>query len=232
MFNYIKKFRYILRNFLTAIITPIHFSIYSGHFLSSILGKAVTSKGKPLLWFTYPAIDFLTTKDFSSSDILEFGGGQSTLFWLSKAKSVTTFETDIIWKNRIDKLSKGDMKLKLLLAPDDDSQIEYANNFLKSNQKLFDVIIIDGMDRSSLFSLAINFIKDDGMIICDNAEGYDFYNAWQEHPNFMRIDFSGHGPGILHPHTTSILFKNKCKFTNITNPIFIQKYKQKNINLL
>ena len=32
------------------------------------------------------AIDFLTTKDFSSSDILEFGGGQSTLFWLSKAK--------------------------------------------------------------------------------------------------------------------------------------------------
>ena len=229
MVNYIKKTRSILRNFLIAIITPIHFSIYTGHFLSSLLGKAVSAKGKPILWFTFPAIDFLTSKDFSSSDILEFGGGQSTLFWLSKAKSVTTFETDIMWKNKIEKLSNGDSKLNLLFTPDNHNQIDYVNNFLKKNQRSFDIIVIDGMDRSSLFSLAVDYVTDDGMIICDNAEGYDFYKAWQEHPSFMRIDFSGHGPGILHPHTTSILFKKNCKFTNIVNPIFIQKYKYKKI---
>ena len=136
MVDYIKKSRSILRNFLIAIITPIHFSIYTGHFLSSLLGKAVSAKGKPILWFTFPAIDFLTTKDFSSSDILEFGGGQSTLFWLSKAKSVTTFETDIMWKNKIEKLSNGDSKLNLLFTPDNHSQIDYVNNFLKKKPEI------------------------------------------------------------------------------------------------
>ena len=65
-----------------------------GHFKSAFAKKALSRRGKAIPWFTYPAIDFLVTRDFSAPSILEFGGGQSTKFWGGVARDVTTFETD------------------------------------------------------------------------------------------------------------------------------------------
>ena len=197
---------YFFKRFIISILTPLSFSYYSGHFKSSLSGKAMTKKGKPLAWFTYPAIDFLVTKDFTDSEILEFGGGQSTLFWLNIAKSVTTFETDIKWKKNIEKFITPQDPVKIILAPSNNSQINFVNNFLSDKGKKYDVIIVDGMDRSNLFPIAVNYLSDDGMIICDNAEGYDFYEIWCQFPDFNRIDFTGHAPGVLSPHTTSLIF--------------------------
>jgi hypothetical protein len=53
-------------------------SVCSGHFRSSVNGKALSQAGVPLPWYTYPAIDFLTQRDFRGRSVLEFGGGQST----------------------------------------------------------------------------------------------------------------------------------------------------------
>ena len=49
----------------TAILTPVHFSLATGHFRSSIASKALDARGKPLPWYTYPGIDFLCGVDFS-----------------------------------------------------------------------------------------------------------------------------------------------------------------------
>jgi len=50
---------------------------------------------------TYPAIDFLAQRDFHNCDVLEFGGGQSTLWWSAKARSVLTIERDAAWFARL-----------------------------------------------------------------------------------------------------------------------------------
>jgi len=83
------------------IITPIRFSLATGHWKSSIAMSARAADGTPLPWYTYPAIDFLAQRDFSNCNVLEFGGGQSTLWWSARARSVLTIEEDAAWFARL-----------------------------------------------------------------------------------------------------------------------------------
>ncbi|MFT6408402.1 MAG: hypothetical protein ACJAQ6_001820 [Arenicella sp.] len=52
--------------------------------------SAVARDVSAIPWYTYPSIDFLKFRDFSNKTVLEFGGGQSTLWRASKASSVVT----------------------------------------------------------------------------------------------------------------------------------------------
>ena len=56
--------------------------------------RAVDKKGDPIPWYTYPAIDFLLLRDYRDKNILEFGSGQSTLWWAARAKFVLSLEED------------------------------------------------------------------------------------------------------------------------------------------
>src|SRR5229473_3586817 len=85
------------RKILTAFLTPIRFSLHTGHFRSSMRSAAVDRHGNPLPWYTYPAIDFLDTKDFSTRTVLEFGSGQSTLWWAKRCKRILSFDSDPKW---------------------------------------------------------------------------------------------------------------------------------------
>ncbi|MGC1360796.1 MAG: hypothetical protein WA826_06450, partial [Silvibacterium sp.] len=62
---------------------------------------AVSKNGEPIPWYTYPIIDFLSDRDFKNKNILEFGGGQSTLWWAKRARRVVTFEGKREWHDRI-----------------------------------------------------------------------------------------------------------------------------------
>jgi hypothetical protein len=90
-----------LRAVATAVITSVRFSHVTGHWKSSIGTAAYDADGFPLPWYTYPAIDFLAQRDFLERDILEFGGGQSTLWWSQRARSVLTIEEDRAWFARL-----------------------------------------------------------------------------------------------------------------------------------
>lgn len=84
----------ILRSAFTAVLTPIIFSYRTGHFLSSWKMSAVSRTGEPLPWYTYPCIDFISFRNFTGKSILEFGGGQSSLWWSKRAGHVVTIEGD------------------------------------------------------------------------------------------------------------------------------------------
>jgi hypothetical protein len=90
-----------IRNVFTAILTPVLFSLRSGHFRSSFKGYAVSAKGEPIPWYTYPCIEFLRQRSYEDKRVLEFGGGQSTLWWARLARHIVTFEGDIDWYNQI-----------------------------------------------------------------------------------------------------------------------------------
>jgi hypothetical protein len=90
-----------VRKIMTGLLTPLRFSVKSGHWRSSMTMTACTQSGEPLPWYTYPAIDFLTQRNFGDRDILEFGGGQSTLWWSRHARSVLTIEEDAEWYERL-----------------------------------------------------------------------------------------------------------------------------------
>jgi len=199
-----------MRALLTGVITPIRFSSATGHWKSSIAASARTSDGKPLPWYTYPAIDFLAQRDFRDCDVLEFGGGQSTLWWSAQARSVLTVEEDAAWFGNLRPRVGSNVSLHHVPVPEATRSILPIRELIDANPiRKFDVIIVDGHLRRELAAMAFDYLAPGGAIILDNAEGYGFYDEISKRP-CRRIDFFGFAPGVRLRHCTSIVFVEDC----------------------
>jgi len=204
----------------TAVLTPLYFSIDTGHFRSALLGsRPVDKHGRPIPWYTYPMIDLLQAKDFTGRTVLEFGCGYSTLWWSSRAHSVLAFESDEKWYRFI--TARAPRNAKVVLVPEN---LEGADQHIAGQS--FDVVVIDGLDRFKAAGIAINVVKAAGAIILDNSEG--FWGPEGTYPilelfrskGFQRVDFYGYAPGVILPHCTSVFFQGECfLFRGDENPV-------------
>ena len=77
----------------------------NGYWRSIFTRRCEDRAGNPIPWLTYPAISLLSAFDFRDSTVLEFGSGNSTLWWAGRSRSVTSIETSIDWIARISKLN-------------------------------------------------------------------------------------------------------------------------------
>lgn len=196
-----------LRSFFTAVSTPIYFTYQSGHFKSSFKNKSVSRQGGFLPWYTYPMIDLLKTRNFSDKTVLEFGGGQSTLYWAERAKEVITFEDNKEWYEMLKKKIPGNVKLYLVSQESREKCVKDVVDILSTlNISNFDIAVIDGLFREQMIDIADKYVSPEGGIICDNAEGYGFYEGFLN-KQYKRVDFFGHAPGVMLQHCTSIYFK-------------------------
>ena len=200
-----------IRSFSTALITPVVFSLWSGHFKSSLREKALSRRNEPLPWYTYPCIQLLLHREFSGKKVLEFGGGQSTLWWASKADQVVTLEADAQWYAQLVKVIPKNVNLYLI--PPTTNRTEYIENVRRVLEpwprSSFDVIVIDSDFREDLIALSLTLLSEDGVLICDDAESYGILEA-SRGLDIQRVDFFGHAPGVILPRCTSIFFKNRC----------------------
>lgn len=208
-----------IRNTVTAVLTPVMYSYRTGHFRSSLRMAAVSRRGDPIPWYTYPAIDFLSGRTFKNKTVLEFGGGQSTLWWAARASSVVTFEANREWHDRIRLGMPTNVELHHVDRARGESDSSQVETILSARSQLkYDVIVIDGLTRGELFDIACNHVAPDGIIICDNAEGYGFFEGFRDR-GLNRVDFYGNAPGILLPHCTSIYFASSSFAFDSTIPI-------------
>jgi hypothetical protein len=189
----------------TAFLTPLMFSFHTGHFVSSILGRPTNRWGQPLLWYTYPAVDFLGSKDFSGRRILEWGGGQSTLWWAKRAREVLTVETDSSWAQRLRRDVPGNVTVQSVVS---EAEAEVDG--------FFDVVVIDGFDRLGCAKRSLDLLGEEGAIILDNSEGYwgpegtyPIIDLMRER-GFLRVDFHGFGACGVRPFCTSLFFRPGC----------------------
>jgi predicted O-methyltransferase YrrM len=175
--------------------------------------------GSPLPWYTYPAIDFLSQRDFSTRKVLEFGGGQSTLWWASRAESVLTVEEDRDWYANLAARKPENVELHHIPVNHETRSIEQVRCLLdKLDPTNFDVIIIDGHLRKELVELSFEYLSPGGAIICDNAEGYGFYDALKSR-ECSRIDLFGFAPGVLRRHCTALVWVDYCFLMDNSTPI-------------
>jgi len=195
-----------IRCLATALLTPIYFSYRTGHFRSSLLSKAVQNNGDPLPWYTYPSIDFLKNRSYADKSVLEFGAGQSTLWWAERAKHVLALEGDNGWYQKIRGTTPRKVELHLVSMESPAACVSDVEKILGLKACRYDVIVIDGLYRREMTDIAHSLMTDDGMIICDDAEGYGIYDAFKN-SGLSRVDFYGHAPGVVLPHCTSIFFK-------------------------
>lgn len=199
-----------IRAVATAILTPIRFARRTGHFRSSLAEAAVSPSGDPLPWYTYPCIDLLSQKSFAGRSVLEFGSGQSTLWWSKQAAKVIAFENDPAWYERVKKSLPENASVNLI------SDWFMRSDPLKGGES-FDIIVVDGLDRARATELAISHIASGGAIIIDNSEGlwspdglsYPIIDMLNRN-GFQRIDFYGFAPGVVKRACTSIAFSDSC----------------------
>ena len=175
-------------------------------------GIPLDKNNNPLPLYTYPAIEYLASFDFSDKKIFEFGSGQSTLYWLGKGADVASVEHNQKW---IDKLSPNLIgpKHQYIFAG---RQEEYVNSILKFPDLHFDLIIIDGtFNRYLCAKNAVAKIKKDGLVILDNSDWYpNTAKFLKENLGFIQVDFYGFRPSKPDAAVTSLFFSREFNFKN------------------
>lgn len=175
--------------------------------------KPIDKDGKPIPWYTYPALEYLNQFDFSEKNLFEFGSGNSSLYWASRVNTVVSVESDPQWYSHVKNSLQSNQKL--FLRQDEEGHI----SCLKEQGVKFDIIAIDGNWRRHCGRRAVDYLKSDGIIILDNSDWYPNTAAELRTSGFFQINFSGFGPINDYTWTTSIFirrFSNLQKnFTNV-----------------
>lgn len=196
-------------HFLAAVGAPFVFSFGTGHFRSALRSRAMDKAGQPVPWYTYPAVSYLAQLDFSDADILEFGGGQSTIWWSERARTVTCLEANETWSGELSQRLKHctGVTVRHVASPEESARLV--------EKRSFDVIIVDdgsgvgpeGRQRNA--ETAFGSIRAGGLIVVDNADAEYSEPILRSASNggWNRIDFMGFTPGSLGQSCTSVFFK-------------------------
>lgn len=151
------------------------------------------SDGEYIPWMNYGIVNFLNKRLSKNMTIFEYGSGYSTLFFSRKVSRVVSVEHNKNWYN----------KALLLTKPLSNVELSYCelnagySDFIKSYPEKYDVIVVDGRDRVKSALLAINSLKDNGVVLLDDSqrekyhEVFDFYKS----RGFKELTFLGIKPG-------------------------------------
>jgi hypothetical protein len=167
--------------------------------------QCIDQFNNPLPWLTYPAIEYLDQLDLSEKIVLEWGSGNSSLYFARRVKYIYSIEHAINWFNKLKpKLFRNQ---SLILTTEEN----YINSAYKLNRK-FDVIIIDGILRTECVSVAPSLLAKAGMIIFDNAERNPELCEMLRNEDLIQIDMHGFGPINEYTWTTSLFFDRNFNF--------------------
>ncbi len=73
--------------------------------------KSIDKDRKPIPWFSYPFIDFLTPRLSKEITVFEFGSGNSTLFFAERVKKVISIEHNKDWYQIVNKTKPDNVEL-------------------------------------------------------------------------------------------------------------------------
>lgn len=164
-----------------------------------MLGKCVDKNGHEVPWYTYPAIEYLNSLDFSDSTVLEFGSGASSVWWAGRAKFVLAVENNKEWFE-ITK-EKSSSKLNVVLAESESSYLAAGSG------RKFTVVVIDGIYRHRCADLVSDVLDENGLVILDNSDWHpETARVLRDRYNLLQVDFHGFGPINDYTWTTSLFF--------------------------
>lgn len=192
------------------------FSLHRGYLLSSgwLESKSRNrcfANGEELPWLTFPCISFLERLDLRGKNVLEFGGGGSTLWFARRSLRITTFEPDKGWSQALESRTAHFDNVKITHAPIDNQIFSpgLESRIVKAIC-LADIVLVDGGNRNVSISLAAAHLSNAGLIIVDNSdEALDLAPGLQNLKAYgwVEIPFAGLGPLNPYGWQTSVFFK-------------------------
>ncbi|MBY0245374.1 MAG: class I SAM-dependent methyltransferase [Sphingobacteriaceae bacterium] len=171
--------------------------------------EAVDQNNEALPWVTYSFIDFIKSRIQKSHHIFEFGSGSSTHFYAQRAASVTSVEHDKAWYEKVKKDNPSNAEMIFCELHINGA---YSNKAAQLDKK-FDIIIVDGRDRTNCCINSLSALSERGVLVLDDSERA-FYRPAIEFlmaKGFKELSFSGVSPGLFYLKTTSVFYKaNNC----------------------
>jgi hypothetical protein len=181
-----------------------------GHLASKIKQVAIDGNNEPIPWFTYPSIEYFRQLDLTDKIMLEWGAGNSSLFFSKKVKKLYSIEHNKEWYEQVE---NNKIDNQILVYADSD----YAKK-PKDFNIFFDIILIDGIKREDCSIVARSLIAKGGVIILDNSDRHPDIAKYFRDKGFIEVDFHGLGPINDYAWTTSIFMDRNISF----NPLTIQ----------
>jgi hypothetical protein len=176
-----------------------------GWFNSFETKMPVGGSGEPIPWVTYSFIDFVKERINSSQTIFEFGSGNSTLFYAKRAGKVVSVEHDKNWFDMIYAGKPSNSELIFCELEDDGKYCRMAGSF----DEKFQIIIVDGRDRSNCCKQSLSALAADGVLILDDSERPQYQDAIRhmKELGYKELPFTGIAPGSFIYKSTSVFYK-------------------------
>src|SRR5215469_3048989 len=160
-----------------------------------------------LPWLSWPAVDFLKLHLQPGMRVLEFGGGGSTEFFLSRGCDVVTVERSMEWvdkiKKRVDRVGAA-TRWRLEYVPESAALFDYFGSLRMGP---WNVILIDAAYRLECLEAARDYLMDGGMIVFDNADLDCYATAPSLMEGLSRLEFAGLGVGRKGATRTDVYYR-------------------------
>lgn len=182
----------------------------TGWLKSFLNQKPLNQNEQPIPWVTFSFIEFIKERLSKNMSMLEYGSGNSTLFYAKLCKEVTAIEHDKEWIDILNKdLPKNAEIIHISLQNEKKSYCEAASTL----QKQYDIIIIDGRHRNNCIQASFSYLKPEGVLILDDTEREKYQEGilFMENKGFKKIDFWGLAPGMFYNKCTTVFYRpNNC----------------------
>lgn len=176
-----------------------------GHAASAGAGKPIDAAGRPIPWFTYPALAYLDQFDLKEKSVFEYGAGHGSLYFAGRAKHVVSVEHDPVWHAKV--AAQAPANLSVLLRSEKGNYVSAVTE----SARLWDVIVIDGAWRRDCVGAALSNLAPNGIIILDNSDWYPHTAGDLRSAGLLEVDFTGLGPVNYYIWTTSFFFRRDAR---------------------
>lgn len=154
----------------------------------------------PVPFLVMDAIRYLGEMVKPDMKVMELGGGNSSLWFLSKGAKLTTYEHDIHWAQMVydtvdknpSKYNQDKFELRVMKGA------STLNDMIKQDDASYDIILIDSMNeftrRNDCIRIAMKKIKPGGWLVLDNSDNPVNWKGAELLEGKDMIRFTGFGP--------------------------------------
>ena len=139
---------------------------------------------------------------------IEYGCGNSTLWYASRVARVYSVENDPEWAARINAQCPPNASVTHVQGTGQDYVCHSAQG------APYDIIAIDGRNRVECACFCVEHLSPGGVLVFDNAERERYASAFEflADRGFKRLDFFGVVPIIPDLETTAVLYRAENVF--------------------
>lgn len=171
--------------------------------------RPVDEQGRPIPWIPYCVVALLQERLRAHMNVLEFGAGFSTLFFMTRVAKVVSIEHQATWLGLLRQQIAANVVLTHAASG---SEQEYcAAAAAGAGEAPYDLILIDGIHRVACFRTALDLLSETGVIILDDSERAEYREIFEiAGARALRaLTLHGHKAGSAGLHWSTIFYRGR-----------------------